>query len=72
MADAYVLATNLGGTNLNAQEDGGHLTISGTMPRTTHGVNQVRDRVKEIDHRSSAGGSDSQPHCGPQLTSRRV
>ena len=30
--DAYILATNLGGTNLNATEENGHLTISGTMP----------------------------------------
>ena len=52
--DAYVLATNLGGTNLNAQEDGGHLTISGTMP-TKYAVNQVWDKVKEVDPGLNAG-----------------
>jgi nucleoid-associated protein YgaU len=52
--DAYILATNLGGTNLNAQEDGGHLTISGTLP-TKYAVNQVWDKVKEIDPGLSAG-----------------
>jgi len=52
--DAYILATNLGGTNLNAQEDDGHLTITGTLP-TMYGVNQVWDKVKEIDPALSAG-----------------
>ena len=52
--DAYVLATNLGGTNLNAQEDNGHLTITGAMP-TQYAVNQVWDKVKEIDPALSAG-----------------
>ena len=52
--DAYILATNLGGTNLNAQEDGGHLTISGTLP-TKYAVNQVWDKVKEIDPGLTAG-----------------
>ena len=52
--DAYVLATNLGGANLNAQEDNGHLTISGTMP-TKYDVNQVWDKIKEIDPGLSAG-----------------
>lgn len=52
--DAYILATNLGGTNLNAQEDNGHLTISGALP-TKYDVNQVWDKVKEIDPGLSAG-----------------
>ena len=52
--DAYILATNLGGTNLNATEDNGHLTISGTMPHK-YSVNQVWDKVKEIDPGLSAG-----------------
>jgi len=52
--DAYILATNLGGTNLNAQEDNGHLTISGSLP-TKYAVNQVWDKVKEIDPGLSAG-----------------
>jgi nucleoid-associated protein YgaU len=46
--DAYILATKLGGTNLSATEEGGHLTISGTMP-TKYAINQVWDKVKEID-----------------------
>jgi len=52
--DAYILATNLGGTNLNAQEENGHLTISGTLP-TKYDVNQVWDKVKEVDPGLSAG-----------------
>ena len=52
--DAYILATNLGGTNLNAQEENGHLTISGTLP-TKYDVNQVWDKVKEVDPGLSSG-----------------
>ena len=52
--DAYILATKLGGTNLNATEENGHLTITGTMP-TKYDVNQVWDKVKEIDPALSAG-----------------
>ena len=52
--DAYVLATNLGGTGLNAQEENGHLTITGTLP-TKYSVNQVWDKVKEIDPALSSG-----------------
>ena len=52
--DAYILATKLGGTNLNAQEENGHLTITGSMP-TKYDVNQVWDKVKEIDPALSAG-----------------
>jgi LysM repeat protein len=52
--DAYILATNLGGTNLNAQEDNGKVTISGQLP-TKYDVNQVWDKVKEIDPGLSAG-----------------
>jgi nucleoid-associated protein YgaU len=52
--NAYILATNLGGTNLNAQEDNGHLTISGTLP-TKYAVNHVWDKVKEIDPGLSSG-----------------
>ena len=52
--DVYVLAQNLGVSNLNAQEDNGHLTISGTAP-TQYVVNQVWDKVKEIDTDMSDG-----------------
>jgi len=52
--NVYGLATNLGGTNLNAQEDAGHLTISGTMP-TKYDVNKLWDAVKEVDPGLQAG-----------------
>lgn len=52
--DAYILATNLGGSNLSAQEDNGKLTISGTLP-TKYDVNQVWDKVKQIDPALSSG-----------------
>ena len=52
--DAYILATNLGGTNLNAQEANGQLTITGSLP-TKYAVNQVWDKVKEIDPGLSSG-----------------
>jgi len=52
--DAYIHATNLGGTNLNAQEENGHLTISGSLP-TKYAVNQVWDKVKEIDPGLNSG-----------------
>ena len=46
--DVYILAQKLGVSNLNAQEENGHMTISGTAP-TQYAVNQVWDKVKEID-----------------------
>jgi nucleoid-associated protein YgaU len=52
--DAYVLATELGGTGLNATEENGHLTVTGTLP-TKYAVNQVWDKVKSIDPGLSAG-----------------
>ena len=51
--DAYKLASNLGCTNLNANEENGHMTISGVCP-TAYVVNQVWDRIKEIDPSLSA------------------
>ena len=44
----YILAQNLGGTGLAANEENGHLTISGTLP-TRLAVNQVWDQAKQID-----------------------
>jgi nucleoid-associated protein YgaU len=44
----YILAEKLGGTNLAANEENGHLTISGTLP-TKYSVNQVWDQAKKID-----------------------
>ena len=52
--DAYVLATNLGSTDLNAQEENGHLTVRGSLP-TKYAINQVWDKVKEIDPGLSSG-----------------
>ena len=52
--DVYILATNLGGTNLNATEENSHMTISGTLP-TKYAVNQVWDKVKQIDPELKAG-----------------
>jgi len=52
--DAYGLATELGATDLNAQEENGHLTVSGKLP-TKYAVNQVWDKVKEIDPGLSSG-----------------
>jgi LysM repeat protein len=48
------LATSLGGTNLNAQEENGHLTFSGTLP-TKYAVNQIWSEVKKIDPALNAG-----------------
>jgi LysM repeat protein len=52
--DVYKLADSLGCTNLNAKEENGHMTITGTCP-TQYAVNQVWDKVKQIDPSLSAG-----------------
>src|SRR5215510_10437630 len=44
----YILAQELGGTNLAANEENGHITISGALP-TKHAINEVWDKAKEID-----------------------
>jgi nucleoid-associated protein YgaU len=44
----YILAEKLGGTGLAANEENGHMTISGSLP-TKHAINQVWDKAKEID-----------------------
>jgi nucleoid-associated protein YgaU len=44
----YILAEQLGGSGLAANEDNGHMTISGTLP-TKLAVNEVWDKAKEID-----------------------
>ena len=46
--DVYKHAQNLGVTNLNAQEENGHITITGTAP-SQYVVNQVWDKIKQID-----------------------
>lgn len=46
--DVYILAQNLGVTNLNAQEENGHITITGNAP-SQYVINQVWDKIKEID-----------------------
>jgi LysM repeat protein len=50
----YTLAQSLNCKNLNAQEENGHMTISGTCP-TNYVLNQIWDKVKEIDPGLSAG-----------------
>lgn len=52
--DVYIAAESLGGAGLSAQEENGHMTISGAMP-TKYAVNQVWDKAKEIDPALSAG-----------------
>jgi LysM repeat protein len=52
--DVYVLAQNLGCKNLEAKEENGHMTISGTCP-TQYAVNQVWDKVKQLDPSLSGG-----------------
>ncbi|MEW6130349.1 MAG: LysM peptidoglycan-binding domain-containing protein [Acidobacteriota bacterium] len=44
----YILAEQLGGTGLAANEENGHITVSGTLP-TKYDVNKVWDKAKEID-----------------------
>jgi hypothetical protein len=44
----YTLAEKLGGTNLAANEENGHITISGTLP-SKYAVNQLWDQAKQID-----------------------
>ena len=46
--DVYKLADSLGVTNLNANEENGRITITGTAPNQ-YVVNQVWDKVKQID-----------------------
>ncbi|HXG67740.1 MAG TPA: LysM peptidoglycan-binding domain-containing protein [Blastocatellia bacterium] len=46
--DIYILAEKLGGKNLKANEENGHMTISGVLP-TAYAVNQVWDKAKQID-----------------------
>ena len=50
----FIFAKELGVTDLNAQEEGGRITITGAAP-TAYVTNQVWDKVKEIDPNLSAG-----------------
>ncbi|MCI0485419.1 MAG: LysM peptidoglycan-binding domain-containing protein [Blastocatellia bacterium] len=52
--DVYILAQNLGSRNLLAQEESGHITISGTCP-TRYVADQVWSKAKEIDPALSHG-----------------
>ena len=52
--DVYILAEKLGVTNLDAQENDGHLTITGSAPNE-HAINQLWDKVKQIDPGMSSG-----------------
>lgn len=46
--DVYIHAQNLGVTNLNAQEENGHITITGNAP-SQYVTNQIWDKIKQID-----------------------
>lgn len=46
--DVYILAKDLGCANLSAEEENGHITISGTCP-TRYAADQVWSKVKGID-----------------------
>jgi len=50
----FILAKELGVTNLNAQEGGGRITITAAAP-TSYVTNQIWDKVKEIDPNLSGG-----------------
>jgi LysM repeat protein len=50
----FIMAKEMGVENLSAQEDNGHMTITGNCPTAYH-VNQLWDKVKEIDPNLSAG-----------------
>ena len=52
--DVYIHAQNLGVKNLQANEENGRMTISGTAP-TRHIADQVWDKVKSIDPNLSHG-----------------
>jgi LysM repeat protein len=52
--DVYLLAQSLGCTNLHAEEENGRVTITGTCP-TQYVINQVWDKVKQIDPDLSSG-----------------
>lgn len=52
--EVFGAAQQLGGTNLNATEENGHMTISGTLP-TKYDLYQVWNKVKEIDPALNAG-----------------
>jgi LysM repeat protein len=50
----FNFAQSLGCKNLDAKEENGHLTINGTCP-TQYAVNQIWDKVKEVDPNLSQG-----------------
>lgn len=52
--DVYIAAQNAGVKNLSANEDNGHMTISGTAPSRLV-ADQVWDKVKQIDPNLSHG-----------------
>ncbi|HVF89299.1 MAG TPA: LysM peptidoglycan-binding domain-containing protein [Blastocatellia bacterium] len=52
--DVYIHAQNQGVKNLNANEENGHMTISGTAPSRLV-ADQVWDKVKQIDPNLSHG-----------------
>ncbi|HYP28255.1 MAG TPA: LysM peptidoglycan-binding domain-containing protein [Blastocatellia bacterium] len=52
--DVYILAQNAGVKNLSANEENGHMTITGTAPSRLV-ADQVWDKVKQIDPNLSHG-----------------
>ena len=52
--DVYILAQNAGVKNLSANEENGHMTISGTAPSRLV-ADKVWDKVKQIDPNLSHG-----------------
>lgn len=52
--DVYIAAQNAGVKNLSANEENGHMTLSGTAP-TRLVADQVWDKVKQIDPNLSHG-----------------
>ena len=57
LSDKYssvISAAQNAGCNVNTSEDGGRLSINGTCP-TQYAINQVWDKLKEIDPSMNAG-----------------
>jgi len=52
--DVYIAAQNAGVKNLSANEENGHMTLSGTAPSRLV-ADQVWDKVKQIDPNLSHG-----------------
>ncbi len=67
----YIVAESLGGTDLNLQEENGHISISGTMP-TKYAMNQVWNEVRDIGPDAQGRRLDAESECGALRHLRRV